>query len=57
MTKVYLADAQPEERSAFRVLLLGLQMEVVGEATDWATTSGSGKRLGHAVGRLGLAPH
>ena len=38
MTRVYLADAKPEERSALRVLLLDLKMEVVGEAADWATT-------------------
>jgi DNA-binding NarL/FixJ family response regulator len=38
MTRVYLADAQPEERSALRLLLLDLNMEVVGEANDWPTT-------------------
>lgn len=38
MTRVYLADAKPEERSALRLLLLDLGMEVVGEAADWATT-------------------
>jgi len=38
MTRVYLADAKPEERSAFRLLLMDLKMEVVGEAADWATT-------------------
>jgi DNA-binding NarL/FixJ family response regulator len=38
MTRVYLADAKPEERSALRVLLLDLNMEVVGEAADWPTT-------------------
>jgi DNA-binding NarL/FixJ family response regulator len=38
MTRVYLADAQPEERSALRLLLLDLKMEVVGEASDWSTT-------------------
>jgi DNA-binding NarL/FixJ family response regulator len=38
MTRVYLADAKLEERSALRVLLLDLKMEVVGEAADWATT-------------------
>jgi two-component system, NarL family, response regulator DesR len=38
MTRVYLADAQPEERSALRLLLLDLNMEVVGEAADWPTT-------------------
>ena len=38
MTRVYLADAQPEERSALRLLLLDLNMPVVGEAADWPTT-------------------
>ena len=38
MTRVYLADAKSEERSALRVLLLDLKMEVAGEAADWATT-------------------
>ncbi|MCX6035835.1 MAG: response regulator [Chloroflexi bacterium] len=38
MTRVYLADAQPEERSALRLLLLDLKMEVAGEAADWSTT-------------------
>jgi len=37
MTRVYVADARPEERSALRLLLLDLKMEVVGEATDWTT--------------------
>jgi DNA-binding NarL/FixJ family response regulator len=38
MTRVYVADARPEERSALRLLLLDLKMEVVGEAADWFTT-------------------
>jgi DNA-binding NarL/FixJ family response regulator len=38
MTRIYLADAQPEERSALRLLLLDMKMEVVGEAADWPTT-------------------
>jgi len=38
MTRVYLADAKQEERSALRLLLLDLKMEVVGEAADWRTT-------------------
>ena len=38
MTRVYLADAQSEERSALRLLLLDLKLEVVGEAADWITT-------------------
>jgi DNA-binding NarL/FixJ family response regulator len=38
VTRVYVADAKLEERSALRLLLLDLNMEVVGEAADWATT-------------------
>jgi DNA-binding NarL/FixJ family response regulator len=38
MTRVYLADARSEERSALRLLLLDLQLEMSGEATDWTTT-------------------
>lgn len=38
MTRVYIADAKPEERSALRLVLLDLKMDVVGEAADWATT-------------------
>ena len=38
MTRVYVADARPEECSALRLLLLDLKMEVVGEAADWFTT-------------------
>jgi DNA-binding NarL/FixJ family response regulator len=38
MTRVYVADALTEERSALRLMLLDLNMEVVGEAADWATT-------------------
>jgi DNA-binding NarL/FixJ family response regulator len=38
MTRVYLADALSDERSALRLLLVDLKMEVVGEAADWATT-------------------
>jgi DNA-binding NarL/FixJ family response regulator len=38
VTRVYLADANPEERSALRLFLLDLNMEVVGEASDWFTT-------------------
>ena len=38
MTRVYIADAQLEERSALRLVLLDLAMQVVGEAADWPTT-------------------
>ncbi len=37
MTNVYLADARSEERSALRLILLDLKMEIVGEAADWPT--------------------
>ena len=37
MIRAYIADALPEERSALRSLLRDLNMEVVGEASDWPT--------------------
>jgi DNA-binding NarL/FixJ family response regulator len=41
MTRVFLADAQPDERKALRALLLGLKMDIAGETTDWPTTLAS----------------
>ena len=38
MTRVFLADALIEERSSLRLMLLDLNMEIAGEATDWPTT-------------------
>ena len=38
MTRVYIADTLTEERSALRLMLLDLDMEVVGEGTNWANT-------------------
>ena len=38
MTRVFIADTKVEERSALRLLLIDLKMEVVGEAADWSTT-------------------
>jgi DNA-binding NarL/FixJ family response regulator len=38
MTRVYVADALTEERSALRLMLLDLKMEMAGEAADWTTT-------------------
>ena len=38
MTRVFLADALLEERSALRLILLDLKMEIAGEAADWSTT-------------------
>jgi DNA-binding NarL/FixJ family response regulator len=46
MIHVYLADAQPEERSALRLLLLDLALEVVGEAADWPTTLAQAPKTG-----------
>jgi DNA-binding NarL/FixJ family response regulator len=37
MIRVYIADTLAEERSALRLILLDLKMEVVGEAADWPT--------------------
>jgi DNA-binding NarL/FixJ family response regulator len=38
MTRIFIADGNREERLAFRLLLLDLKMEVVGEAADWTAT-------------------
>jgi len=38
MTRVFIADFKPKERSALRLLLLDLNMEIAGEAADWPTT-------------------
>jgi DNA-binding NarL/FixJ family response regulator len=38
MKRVFIADRQPEARAAFRLLLLVLNMQVVGEAADWPAT-------------------
>ena len=38
MTRVYIADASPEERSALCLLIFDLKMELAGEAADWLTT-------------------
>jgi len=46
VTRVFLADAQREERSALRLLLLDLKMEVVGEAADWSTTLAKAPKTG-----------
>jgi len=58
MTLVYLADAQREERSALRLLLLDLNMEVVGEADDWPSTlaQSSATRLDMLLVDWGLLP-
>jgi DNA-binding NarL/FixJ family response regulator len=46
MTRVFVADFKPEERSALRLMLLDLKMEVVGEAADWPTTLAQAPLLG-----------
>ena len=38
MVRAYIANAREEERSALRLMLLKLHMEVVGGAPDWLTT-------------------
>jgi DNA-binding NarL/FixJ family response regulator len=38
MTQVFLADARLDERSALRLMILDLKMEIAGEAADWLTT-------------------
>lgn len=38
MVRVYIANARDEERSALRLMLHHLHMEVVGAASDWLTT-------------------
>jgi len=38
MTRVFISDAKLEERAALRVVLLDLNMEVAGEASDWSVT-------------------
>jgi DNA-binding NarL/FixJ family response regulator len=38
MIRVFLADTEPDERKALRMMLRDLKMEVVGEAADWAGT-------------------
>jgi len=35
MTNVFIADAQADERSALRLMLVDLKMNVVGEASSW----------------------
>jgi DNA-binding NarL/FixJ family response regulator len=46
MTRVFLADAQPDERKALRVVLLDLKMEIVGESADWPTTLAEAPKTG-----------
>ena len=38
MTRVYIADPLSEERSALRLVLQDLHLDVIGEAPEWTTT-------------------
>lgn len=38
MTRVYVATANADERSALSLMLMDLQMEIAGEAVDWPAT-------------------
>ena len=38
MIRIYIADARLEERSALRLMLQDMEMDVVGEGADWPTT-------------------
>jgi DNA-binding NarL/FixJ family response regulator len=38
MIRVFIANAKAEERSALRLMMLNINMEVVGDASDWLTT-------------------
>jgi DNA-binding NarL/FixJ family response regulator len=46
MIHVYLADAQPDERKALRVMILDLKMDIVGESADWPTTLAMAPKTG-----------
>jgi len=46
MTRVFLADAQPDERKALRVFLRDLNMEIVGETAEWSTTLADAPKTG-----------
>jgi DNA-binding NarL/FixJ family response regulator len=46
MTRVFLADAQPDERKALRIVLRDLKMEIVGETADWPTTLANAPKTG-----------
>jgi DNA-binding NarL/FixJ family response regulator len=37
MTRVYIADPLSDERSALRLVLLDLRLDVIGEASNWTT--------------------
>ncbi len=59
MTRVYLSDTNHEERSALRLMLQDLKMEVIGEAADWPTTivQAPGRRTDMLLVDWNLLPH
>lgn len=59
MTRVYIADSKPDIRSAFRLLMRDLQMDVVGESSDWVTTLANAPATGldMLLVDLDLLPH
>lgn len=38
MKRAFLADGRPDERSAIRLILQDMDLQVVGEAADWPST-------------------
>jgi DNA-binding NarL/FixJ family response regulator len=46
MTRVFLADAQPDERKALRIMLRDLKMDIVGETADWPATLAKAPKTG-----------
>lgn len=38
MKRVFIADSHPDERSALRLLIEDLNLQIVGEAADWPAT-------------------
>lgn len=59
MTRVFVADGNREERLAFRLLLIDMKMEVVGEAADWTATlaNAPSSRLDMLLIDWNLLPH
>lgn len=45
MTRVYIADPLREERSALRIMLVDLHLEVIGEAAEWESALGQAPSL------------
>jgi len=51
MTRVFLADIKPGERSALRLMLHDLDPEVVGKTADWPTTPAQAPPARAGLGR------